>query len=79
MIKNATFVSVWDDDVEIESSCKVNTETKEVFDIEMVDVDDFDIDTCTGEYIILDGVEYDVYCVDYCCINDIDDNEYWYN
>lgn len=79
MIKDAIFVSVWDDEIEIESSCKVNTDTKEVFDIESVNVDDYDIDICTGEYITMnDGSEFDVYGADDCSINDHDD-VFWYD
>lgn len=43
MIKNATFV---------ETDCKVNTDTNEVFDIETVDVDGFDLGILDCEYII---------------------------
>lgn len=79
MIQDAMFTSVWDDGFEIHSECKVDTETKEVFDIEMVDVSDYDIGVCTDEYItLLDGKQYDVYNVEYCSINNIND-EYWYN
>ena len=75
MIKDATFVSVFDDAYHIESSCKVDTETMEVFDIEMVDVSDYedDFDSCTYEYVIIDDNEYDVSSID--CR---DENEYWY-
>jgi len=41
MIKNVTYISVWDGGTEICSSAKFDTETKLVFDIETVDgVDD---------------------------------------
>ena len=61
MIENATFVSVWDNDTEISSSCLVDTETKEIFDIEVVDVEDMDLDICTEEYIIFsDGTRCDI-------------------
>ena len=36
MIINGNFTSVWADEGEIETKCKVNTETHEVFDIERV-------------------------------------------
>lgn len=34
MIVNGKFTSVWTDEGEIKTNCKVNTETHEVFDIE---------------------------------------------
>lgn len=84
MIKNATFVSVWDDGFEVASSCKVNTDTNKVFDIEQVCVDELDLEILDREYIIIDGNEYDVYPYDvypitYCVPDDLADNEYWYN
>lgn len=80
MIQDAMFTSVWDDGFEIHSKCKVNTETKEAFDIETIDVSDYDIDICTDEYItLLDGKQYDVYTsIRHCSFNNIND-EYWYN
>ena len=36
MIKEATFESYWDGGICVSSSCKVNMETKEVFEIEVV-------------------------------------------
>ena len=61
MIKNATFISVWDNDTEISSSCLVDTETKEVFDIGVVDVEDMDLGICTEERIVFpDGTSYNV-------------------
>lgn len=62
MIKDATFVSVWEYGFEIKSGCKVCTETNEVFDIEMVNADDCGLyfEILDREYIIIDGKEYDV-------------------
>lgn len=74
MIIEAVYTSVWDDEIEIESSCKVNTETKEVFDIETVDVDYEDIDSCTNEYITLpDGNKYGAYHK-----GNAEKDDYWY-
>lgn len=74
MITKAMFTSVWDDCIEINSYCKVNTETKEVFDIEGVDAEEYDVNSCTEEYITFpDGYEYSVYHRD-----DADDGDYWY-
>lgn len=68
MIKNATYTSVWDGGFAVTTNCKVNMETKEVFDIETVDVD---VDILEYEYVTIDGKEYPV-------SND-EDTEYWYD
>lgn len=61
MIQDATFVSVWDDCTEIHSKCFVDTETHEVFDVELIDVDSMDIDICTDEYVMmLDGTKHNI-------------------
>lgn len=78
MIKNATFVSVWDDGFEVASDCKVDTDTNEVFDIEKVCVNEI-LEILDREYIIIDGNEYDVYPIIYCVPDYLADNEYWYN
>ena len=61
MIKNGTFTSVWDGGYEVTTNCKVNMETKEVFDIESVDVD---VDILEEEYVTIDGVDYSVSDID---------------
>lgn len=73
MIKNGTFTSVWDGGYEVTTNCKVNMETREVFDIEMADCDGFEY--LEKEYITVDGEEYPVFQ-----ISDIteDDDEFWY-
>ena len=68
MIKSAAFTSVWDGGYEITTGCKVNMETKEVFDIEKVDID---ADVLEYEYITLDGNEYSV-------SRDKEDTDFWY-
>lgn len=79
-IQNATFTSVWDDFTEIDSACKVNMNTREVFDIEKVNVDDYDIDVCTEQFITMpDGNEFSVYCTDSFDIDELADDEYWYD
>lgn len=71
MIKNGTFTSVWDGGYEITTNCKVNMETKEVFDIEIsVGTEDL-INELDYEYITIDGKDYSV-------SNDKEDTEYWY-
>lgn len=60
-IKKATYTSVWDGEVKITTNCKVNMETKEVFDIEISDDDNIEaFDTLDSEYITIDGINYNV-------------------
>lgn len=61
MIKNATFISVWDNGYEVITNCKVNMETKEIFDIETVDVD---VDILEEEYVTIDDKKYSVSKID---------------
>ena len=74
MIKNAKITSVWDGGYEITTNCKVNMETKEVFDIELAEVDE-SLDILEKEYVVIDDVEYPVFQ-----LSDIteEDNEFWY-
>lgn len=71
MIKNATFTSVWDGGYEITTDCKVNTETKEVFDIEISVGTENLVNELDYEYVTLDGEDYFV-------SNDSENTQYWY-
>ena len=75
MIKNATFTSVWDGGYEVTTNCKVNTETHEIFDIEMAEVDE-SLEHLDNEYITLDGVDYAVLNANE--EDDIDKSDFWY-
>lgn len=71
MIKEARFTSVWDgESQEVSVACKVNMDTKEVFDIQTVDVTG--VDVLDREYVTIDGEEYPV------SREREDDTEYWY-
>lgn len=72
MIKNATFTSVWDGGYKVTTDCKVDMETREVFDIEMSEVDD-SLETLDFEYITIDGEDFDVFS-----INEVKDTNFWY-
>ena len=76
MIKNATFTSVWDGGYAVTTNCKVNMETREVFDIEIAEVDE-SYEQLDYEYITLDGKDYNVYNA-----NDgtdgLEDTDFWY-
>ena len=69
MIKEAKYISIWNGE-RIESTCRANTDTKEVFNIEQSNYtpDSF----CEGEYVEIDGEEYEVFVKD-----DAGDGEYW--
>lgn len=71
MIKNATFTSVWDGGYGITTNCKVNTETKEVFDVEVSRGTEDLVNELDYEYVTIDGSEYLV-------SNDKEETEYWY-
>lgn len=73
MVKKAKFTSVWDDGYEVTSECKVNMESKEVFDIELVNVDELDLEILEREYITIDDKEYPV------SRDGEDDTEFWYS
>lgn len=70
MIKEATFVSVWDHGFILATRCKVDMETKEVFDIDFADVHGLEV--CEREYVTIDGTDYPV-------SNDKESTEYWYS
>lgn len=56
MILDATLTSVWDGgSTTITTGCKVNTETREVFDIEVSDDADY-VDVLDEEYVTISGV-----------------------
>lgn len=76
MIKIATFISEWNDgEYKVESTCKVNTITKEVFDIVPGDCEDFieALDNLDREVIILDGEKIEVFNED-----EKESGGYWY-
>lgn len=70
MIKNAKFTSVWDGGYEVTTDCKVNMETKEVFDIEKTEVSE-NYNICEAEFITIDGIHYFV-------STDKEETKYWY-
>ena len=79
VIREAAFTSVWNGGYEITTPCKVNTVTREIFDIETVDIPtDDDGDELDREYITVAGVEY---CAKGACSETEgwnSDKEYWY-
>ena len=75
MTRNATFTSVWDGGYAVITTCKVNMETREVFDIVIVNSDIEGLTTLDTEYITLDDVNYDVLNDEE---NDIKETDFWY-
>lgn len=57
-VRDAAYTSVWDGHITVTSRCKVNTDAKEVFDIETVDIDG--INVLTKEYVTVGGMQYPV-------------------
>lgn len=59
--KIATFISEWDGGyATFQTDCKVNLSSGIVYDIESVDVSDFDLNSLDYEGVIIDGKEYPV-------------------
>lgn len=78
MIKNATFTSVWDEETKITTNCKVNMETREVFDIEINNSDEIEkLDVLNYEYITIEGVDYPVYNATHEK-NGLNKTDFWY-
>ncbi len=50
-IEDATYVSVWDGGYAVETVCKVNRQTGEVFDVEVSDVDTDGLNVLDEEYV----------------------------
>lgn len=71
-IQNAIYTVTFDNDVSVDYECKVDMETKKIFNFEDVEHDNgFD---WINQYITLqDGTEYDVHYVEYCS-----DGEYFW-
>ena len=70
-IISTIFISYWDGGKAVKTSCKVNMNTKEVFDIQKVDIDG--LDDLEGEQIEIGNYLYDVYCETVA-----EDGDYWY-
>ena len=73
MVKDARFESWWDGDTCVSTSCKVNMETKEVFDIEMAtDVEALNV--LDAEFVVIDDVQHPVFQKD-----EAGPKDYFYN
>ena len=54
-MKNAVFCSVWDGGFVLESACKIDEETREIYDIATHDTP---VEILEKEYVIIDGEEH---------------------
>ena len=76
MIKLAKFVSIWDNDYEIITNCKVDLSTKEVFNIE-ISKDVENLEHLEKEFVIIDDEKHEVFNKD---LYDVDTSiNFWYN
>lgn len=61
MVIEAEYISVWDGGAaEVRSACRVDLTTRQVFDIEVVDVDNLDLSCCDEEFVQVAGRQYPV-------------------
>lgn len=79
-IKDAMFTSVWDGGFEITTKCKVNTETKEIFDIEVSESNTDMVEHLDEEYVTIDGIDYRAVTAEYANLypEEMDDETFWY-
>lgn len=75
-VREAYFYSVWDGGIVVETECKVNIRTREVFDIEISDMDADLLEVLDKEYIVIGGVKFSA-----CPKDDLEDGDlftFWY-
>lgn len=79
-IKDAMFTSVWDGGFEITTKCKVNTETKEIFDIEVSESNADMVEHLDEEYVTIDEIDYRAVTAEYANLypEEMDDETFWY-
>ena len=73
------FISVWDDGVEIKTNCKINLETKEVFNIQLAEVgEEFEI---LNEQFVQYTINNIVHKEEVCQIDEAEESYagFWYN
>nr|DAG49273.1 MAG TPA: hypothetical protein [Caudoviricetes sp.] len=80
IVKNGLFTSVWDGGFEITTKCKVNTETKEIFDIEVSESTADAVNELDEEYVTIDGIDYRAVTAEYANLypEEMDDETFWY-
>lgn len=80
VVKNGLFTSVWDEGFEITTKCKVNTETKEIFDIEVSESNTDAVEQLDEEYVTIDGINYHAVTAEYANLypEEMDEDTFWY-
>lgn len=71
--EDASYTSVWGSGQRVTTPCRVNTVTKEVYDIETVDIEG--LENLEEEYVTINGIQHSVSEKD---SRELDD-EYWYS
>lgn len=74
MIKDTTLIAIYDGVQQVEMDCKLNTDTKEVFDIKIPNIID-NFSNFMGFYFNINGNLHPIVSKNNV---DIKDNEYWY-
>lgn len=80
IVKNGLFTSVWDGGFEITTKCKVNTETKEIFDIEVSESTADAVNELDEECVTIDGIDYRAVTAEYANSypEEMNDETFWY-
>lgn len=74
----AEFTSVWDGGFAVTTGCKVNMDTKEVFDIEVSEGTADMVNELDEEYITINGESYPVVSDEYMKNDPEEQGGYWY-
>lgn len=79
-IKDAKFTSVWDGGFEITTTCKVNMESKEIFDVEVSESNSDMVEQLDGECVTIDGIDYRAVTAEYANLypEEMDEETFWY-
>ncbi len=77
MIEAASFTSVWDGGHALTTSCTVNTETREITDIETADAQGEEFDVLEEQYVTVNGKKYPAVPAD--SRDENDSESYWYD
>lgn len=72
MIKDTTLIAIYDSIQQVEMDCKLNTDTREVFDIKMPNIVN-NFNYFMGFYFNVNGKLYPIVLKD-----NVKDNEYWH-
>lgn len=73
------FISVWDGGIEVETNCKINLETKEIFDIQLSDIGE-ELETLNEQFVRY-TINKIVHKEEVCQIDEVEESYtgFWYN